>query len=186
MNPGVTTKEAIMQVCRKIAAQQGLSALHMRTVAKECHIALGTLYNYYADKNALLLATVESVWQDIFHTDARCEVQLSFPDAVAELFDRIRIGISNYPGFLTAHSVTLANAQNGEAKERMERCFAHMKAGMLAALSADQQVDADTFSEELTREAFVDFVFDHMLLLFMQQKTDCTALTALIRRLLYR
>ena len=186
MNPGVTTKEAIMQVCRKLAAEQGISALHMRTVAKECHIALGTLYNYYADKNALLLATVESVWMDIIHTDAQSEAPLSFPDAVAELFDRIRIGISNYPDFLTAHSVVLANFQNGEAKSRMEHCFAHMKAGMLAALSVDPEVDAAAFSEALPREAFVDLIFDHMLLLFVQQKTDCTVLTALIRRVIYR
>ena len=56
MNTGITSKEAIMQACRKIAAQKGLSALNMRTVAKECNIALGTLYNYYADKDELLIA----------------------------------------------------------------------------------------------------------------------------------
>ena len=45
MKPGVTSKEDIMQVCRKIAAEQGLPAVNMRAVAKECGIALGTLYN---------------------------------------------------------------------------------------------------------------------------------------------
>ena len=52
-----------MQVCRRIAAQEGLSALSMRTVARACGVALGTLYHYYADKDALLIATVESIWQ---------------------------------------------------------------------------------------------------------------------------
>lgn len=186
MNPGITSKDAIMQVCRKIAAQQGLSALHMRTVAKECHIALGTLYNYYADKDALLLAAVESVWQDIFHTDETCCEASAFPDYVAGLFDRIQKGVAAYPGFLTAHSVSLAKSQNDEAKSTMERCFAHMKAGMLSVLSADPKADADAFSETLTREAFVDFVMDHMLLLLVQGKKDCAALTALIGRVIYR
>lgn len=41
MNPGATSKAAIMQVCWRIAAQEGLSALSMRTVARACGVALG-------------------------------------------------------------------------------------------------------------------------------------------------
>ena len=41
MNPGATSKAAIMQVCRRIAAQEGLSVLSMRTVARACGVALG-------------------------------------------------------------------------------------------------------------------------------------------------
>lgn len=69
-----------MQVCRRIAAQEGLSALSMRTVARACGVALGTLYNYYADKDALLIATVESIWQEIFHTDAGSLTARPFPE----------------------------------------------------------------------------------------------------------
>ena len=69
MNPGATSKDAILQVCRRMAAQEGLSALSMRAVARECGVALGTLYNYYADKDALLIAAVESIWREIFHMD---------------------------------------------------------------------------------------------------------------------
>lgn len=80
MNTGVTSKEAIMQVCRQIVAAKGLPALNMRLVADECHIALGTLYNYYSDKNELLIATVESIWKDIFHMNQKCENCFSFPE----------------------------------------------------------------------------------------------------------
>ena len=51
MNTVITSKKSIMQVCRHIVAESGLTALNMRSVADECHIALGTLYNYYADKD---------------------------------------------------------------------------------------------------------------------------------------
>lgn len=40
MNPVVTSIDAILQVCQSILAEQGLSELNMRTVAKECGIAL--------------------------------------------------------------------------------------------------------------------------------------------------
>ena len=82
MNPGVTSKEQILQVCRQIAAEEGLQAVSMRSVAGKCGVALGTLYNYYADKDELLIATVESVWQDIFHMDGLPDQDLSFPGCV--------------------------------------------------------------------------------------------------------
>ena len=66
LNTVITSKAAIMLVCRRIVAEKGMKALNMRTVANACHIALGTLYNYYADKDALILATVESIWREIF------------------------------------------------------------------------------------------------------------------------
>ena len=41
MNTVVTSKEAIMAVCRQLVAEKGLMAVNMRMVAKECDIALG-------------------------------------------------------------------------------------------------------------------------------------------------
>ena len=46
MSAGITSRDAIMQACRRIAAERGLTAVSMRAVARESHIALGTLYNY--------------------------------------------------------------------------------------------------------------------------------------------
>lgn len=51
MNRGATSKEDILQACRKIVARGSLKAVNMRTVAAECQIALGTLYNYYSNKD---------------------------------------------------------------------------------------------------------------------------------------
>ena len=92
MNTNATSREAILQACRRIVAEEGVQALSMRRVAEACGIALGTLYNYYADKNALVLATVESIWREIFHAEKRGLPRASFPDCVAELYARIQRG----------------------------------------------------------------------------------------------
>ena len=171
-----------MQVCRRIAAQEGLSALSMRTVARACGVALGTLYNYYADKDALLIATVESIWQEIFHTDAGSLTEHAFPEQVASLFDCVWRGTQRYPGFLSAHSMVIAGARRGEACRAMEACFAHMKAGLLAGLRADSAVNPAAFSDAFTPEQLVDFALDHLLLLLMKGEEDCTPLTEMLRR----
>lgn len=185
MNTVITSKDAIMQVCRCIVAEKGLAALNMRLVADACHIALGTLYNYYADKDELVLATVESIWRDIFHADQRCERACSFPGYVKELYARIRKGTEAYPNFLTGHSISIASAKRGEAKSTMEHTFAHMKVGMLEALRADQAVRENAFSASFSRDDFINFVFNQMLVLLVQSQPDCAVLLEVICRVIY-
>ena len=71
LNTVITSKEAIMQVCRRIVAEKGMNALNMRLVADECGIALGTLYNCFAGKDALVLAAVGRASGEIFFMRAR-------------------------------------------------------------------------------------------------------------------
>lgn len=186
MNPVVTSKEAILQVCRKITAERGLTALSMRTVAAELGIGLGTLYNYFPDKDALLLATVESVWTDIVHGGQPCVPSLPFPEAVAQLFRCILDGAARYPHFLTTHALAIAKSKKTEAKGAMEQCFTHMKAGLLEALRSDPMVDKAAFSGDPTDADFVDFVLEHLLLLLSRDTPDSAPLLALIRRVIYR
>lgn len=174
-----------MQVCRCIVAEKGMKALNMRLVADQCHIALGTLYNYYADKNALVLATVESIWKDIFHAGHQEEPHASFPGYVAELYARVRKGAQAYPGFLTGHSISIAGAKRGEAKSVMERTFAHMKAGMLEVLQNDPSVPENAFPPTFSKEDFVGFVLDHLLILLVQGQPNCNVLLEIIRRVIY-
>ena len=66
MKPVITSQKAILDTCRNMVTTQGLSAINMRSVAKACGVAVGSLYNYFPSKDDLLQATVCSVWMDIF------------------------------------------------------------------------------------------------------------------------
>ena len=179
LNTVITSKEAIMQVCRRIVAEKGMNALNMRLVADECGIALGTLYNYFADKDALVLAAVESIWRDIFHAGPPHETAPSFPGYVAALYERIQKGAEAYPGFLTGHSISIAASKRGEAKSVMEHTFAHMKAGMLEVLRKDPSVPSNAFTPSFSQEDFVGFVQDQLL---VWGQSTCGALLEVIRR----
>ena len=185
MNPSATSREEIMSVCREIAAHSGLNALSVRNVARECGVAPSTLYNYYSDKDEITLATVESIWQDIFHTGDVCETDFTFPQYVEYLFDCAKRGAQSYPSFLTAHSVALAGSRKGEAKNTMERYFSHMKTGMLEVLHADKNVSEKAFTPALTEDDLMAFVLDNILLLLMKGAQSCSALCELICRIIY-
>lgn len=52
------TKAEILDVAYARAQQDGLGGLSIRSVARECGVAVGTLYNYFPDKASLVSAIV--------------------------------------------------------------------------------------------------------------------------------
>lgn len=185
MNTVVTSKEAILQVCRELVSESGLSALNMRTVAQRCNVALGSLYNYFPSKNDLTLAAIESVWQDIFHLDHRCRIGDTFPDYVQWIFESVQTGMTEYPNFFTAHSISFASSEKDQARQTMERYFQHMKTGMRHALECDSYVRSDSFNSNFTQTDFVDFTLSSLLSLLMQHRMNCSILLEIIRRTIY-
>ncbi len=186
INPEITSKEAIMLVCRRIAAEKGLKALSMRAVARECGIALGTLYNYFSNKEELLIAAIASVWEDIFRLTHGEETSppLPFPEYVEKLFINVRERFREYPDFFTAHSAAVASSGKGKAKNEMENCTEKIKATLLSVLHKDKLVNQKVFGAGLSEEGFVEFVLDSIILLLMQQK-ECDTLIAVIRKVIY-
>lgn len=185
VNTAVTSREAILTVCREMVSRQGLSSLNMRSVARACQVALGSLYNYFPSKDDLLLATVESVWQDIFHMGGLPDQALSFPGCVQWIFDRVQQGRRTYPNFFTVHSLLFASSEKERARQAMGRHLAHIKTALEEALRRDPDLRPDAFSPAFSREEFLDFVLTSLLALLLQGKPDCSLLLELIRRAIY-
>lgn len=184
MNPPNTSKEEIMRVSRKIVAEKGLPALNMRTLAKECGIALGTLYNYYSDKDELVVAAIESVWQEIFEKSVPGSA-VKFTQYVTQTYAQIIDGLKDYPNFLAAHSMSVAGSAKGVARGMMERCFGEIRRKLREVLQADKNVDRSVFSDKFSEENLIEHILDSIIILIMKGKQDCAALTEILDRLLY-
>ena len=68
MNTIITSKDNILDGAKKLIADKGLSALDMRSLASFLHISVGSLYNYFPSKEALIEESVGAVFKDIFHS----------------------------------------------------------------------------------------------------------------------
>lgn len=53
----------IRGLSRHILLEQGYNALSMRALASQCGVAVGTLYNYYSSKDALVAQLILDDWQ---------------------------------------------------------------------------------------------------------------------------
>ncbi len=59
-------RELILSEAKKILENEGYSQISIRRVAKECGIAVGTIYNYFPTKKGLIVEMMTDFWEEYF------------------------------------------------------------------------------------------------------------------------
>lgn len=59
-------RELILEKAQKILHNEGYSSVSIRRVAKECDIAVGTIYNYFPGKKELIVEMMSNFWEGYF------------------------------------------------------------------------------------------------------------------------
>ena len=185
MNTAVTSKEDILKTSRKLIQQQGWSAINIRSVAAACGVSVGSIYNYFDSKAALMGAAVESVWHEIFHRPKDEAVFQDTQACIAWIYQKMEHGCKQYPGFFTLHSLGFMQEEKSDGKRRMLQTWNHILDGLCSVLKRDARVRADAFTEQLTVERFADVLFSLMLSALLRQDYDPTAVLEIVRRTLY-
>ncbi len=179
------SEEEILRHCREIVQQKGLTALNMRTVAEACGMGLGSLYYYFPSKNALVIATIESVWSDLFRLEDSQLEDCSFPEYVHRCFERLHQGIQKYPNFFTIHSVSVSEDGRSEARETMMRYMERILSSFREVLIRDPDVRKDAFDETFQMDDFLNYVLESMIELLLRGHENCNVLVEMICRTLY-
>lgn len=185
MNTVVTSKEEILEASRELIRQQGWSAVSIRSVAAACGVSVGSIYNYFDSKTALVSAAVESVWCEIFHRPENDAVFQDIRSCMIWIYERMEYGCRQYPGFFTLHSLGFMREEKSDGKQKMQQTWQHILEGLCSVLKRDRNIRPDAFTEQFTAETFADVLFSLMLSALLRQDYDPEAVLEIIRRTLY-
>lgn len=186
MNKTVTSKEDILSVSKKIVADQGIQEINMRNVAKQCNVAVGSVYNYFPSKNDLMIATIDAIWKEIIQSISDCNLSFGFLENIENLFNAVKSGGEKYPLFFSIHSMSIAKSGKDKGRETMTQYFESIKSDLLLSLMEDQRIKEEFFSEECTQHDFIEFVFSNLILLLIQKQESCHVLIEIIKGAIYR
>lgn len=186
MNKIITSQEAILSVGKEIVLENGLQGLSIRDVAQRCGVSIGSIYNYFPTKSDLIVATIESIWMDIMHSNKVCKDHSNFVDCIQSLFLNIQRGLEKYTYFFSAHSMSVVTFDKIKGRVSMNRYFSYIKNGLLANLDDDVNVNSAVFSSSFTKEDFIDFVFSNLVTLLIKQANSCDFLLDIIKRIIYK
>ena len=185
MNTIVTSQEELLKTSRKLVQQHGWAAVNIRSVASACGVSVGSIYNYFDSKAALVGATVESVWHEIFHHPEDETVFQDTQSCIAWIYERMEYGCRQYPGFFTLHSLGFAQEAKPDGKRQMQQTWQHILDGLCSVLRKDTRVRPDAFTERFTVEQCADILFSLMLSALLRQDYNPDAVLEIVRRILY-
>lgn len=185
MNPMATSKETILKTSRELIQQNGWAGVNIRSVAAACGVSVGCIYNYFASKTALLSATVESIWSDIFHHPEDALVFRDTLSCVRWMYQQLAYGSQRYPGFFTHHALGFVRENTADGKQQMQRAWQHILDALCRVLRSDPKVRADAFTEEFTVEQFAEMLFSLMLSALVRQDFDPSTVLEVVRRTIY-
>ena len=176
-----TLRDQLLTVAREIVSTSGAEALNIRELASRTGVATGTIYNYFENKDEVLLTLSEEYWRKAL---AELKTQLQperFSDQLKHICAFLTERIKDTRGNLMK---SLGGARS-DGIQRMRGFQSLVIAELTALLTVDEQIRPNLWTAEFTRERFAKFVFDSLLSSVSSETCEHAFLIQIVNRVLY-
>lgn len=176
-----TLRDTLLNAAQNIADMEGIEAVNIRSIAGEAGVASGTVYNYFSNKEEILLALTERYWKQTL-LEMRAEVTAdSFCEQLQEIFCFLKVRIEQSAGRLM-HS--LGNVE-AEGQVQMASMQAVLEETLLQGMEQDADIRRDVWDETFAREQLIRFIMMNMTMALKTRAPDIAFLITMIRRTIY-
>lgn len=174
-------RNIILDLAREIISTAGPEAVNIRKIAEKAGIATGTIYNYYAGKDEILLALTEEYWRDTLLGMNDAILTEGFCNQLEEIYRYLNHRIRQSGGMLMG---SLHNVEK-VGRERMQAMQQQLGKELLLRMAADQMVRKDLWNETFTKVRYVDFIIMNLMLSLQMHADNIDFFIEIIKRTLY-
>ncbi len=173
MNHRVISKEQILEKAMEIALREGVDRVSIRKLAAACGIAVGSVYNYYPNKEALIAAVAERFWSGILTDQEKLYRRgISFTAFLEQYYSFLYGRLAQYDkGWLMQIS----------GRESEKNVIRMLKSVLLE----DRRVNGSIWNMELNEDAFCQYVVTNLMALLQVGESNCRFFLFLLEHLLY-
>lgn len=181
----LNVKNRVLESTKKMIADTGNTDFTMRDIAKDCGIALGTIYNYYPSKAELIIDIVADLWDKCF-AEMRLIDQADFFSAMKEFYGILQKYLQGFTESLMSGLGAL-NSNGKELSSSMDLRYVSVCKQMLVdfLVKYNSQLDCeilDVFGYEGTAE----FMLNHFTGMVRNHQTDYSKFDYFIKKLLVK
>lgn len=176
-----TLRHTLLNLAQNIADTEGIEAVNIRSIAKKAGIATGTIYNYFSNKDEILLALTEEYWKQAL-LEMRTEITAdSFCERLQEMFYFLKTRIDQSAGKLMN---SLGNIELAR-EAHMASMQSALEAAFIQYIEQDANIRKDIWDETFTKEQFARFIMMNMTMLLKARASDITFFITIIKRSIY-
>lgn len=182
-------RNEIVSIAYKHAQKEGLSSLSIRSIAKECNVAVGTIYNYFPDKAALVTEVISTFWSNIaFSPETRTCLNYQKGESLITFCERLYSTMNDALGQFRSNwlgevsSLDPRTRQKGRQAENA--CFEHIYASLEKVIQADNTINQSAL-ETITTQDLAHFIWSSMYNSLRQEETNCSTLLSILKLALY-
>ena len=192
------TRDQILDVAYARAQRDGMASLGIRTVARECGVATGTIYNYFPDKASLVTEVVGRFWRQAMENAQNSPAVAAVPAAPQGVAGEYR-ALLVHCATLSAHlcsslsafragwlrEIATLDARSREQTHRAERaCFVQIMQGIQAVIEVDESIVSEA-RDRFDAASLAELIWDSMFSSIKAGDPSCKTLFALLERALY-
>lgn len=186
------SRETILSVAYDRAQKDGMASLGIRTIANECGVAIGTIYNYFPDKASLVTEVVARFWRtaiDEAGVLTSAEERSQGAEGTLMVYCRcLAQGLTESLGHFQASWLREISNLDSRSLERTrvaeEECFRGISRGIARHIEADTAITARA-REKFETEQLASFIWKGMFGSIKLGDPSCKTLFSLLELALY-
>jgi len=176
-----TLRETLLDCARVITDAEGPEAINIRVIARQAGVSIGTVYNYFSNKDDMLLALTEEYWKKTLSEMFEEVTAGSFYGQLEEMFTFLSRRIHSSAGILMR---SLSNIEV-VGRDRMQSMQEALKENIIQRMRLDNNVRVDIWNETFTKEQYAHFIIMNMMLHLQMKASTFEFFIEIVKRTIY-
>jgi AcrR family transcriptional regulator len=176
-----TMRDILLTNARMITDTRGIDELSIRFIAKKSGVAVGTVYNYFSNKEELLLALTEKYWKEILLEMESVIILDSFYKQLKEMYDFLKKSME-HSGRILMQSLKNTHIDGKRQMESMEQSLEKI---IRQQLEQDKKIRLDIWNISFTKEQYAHFIMMNFIAHLRTKAPDISFFIEIVKRTLY-
>lgn len=176
-----TLQAALLAHARTLMNEQGAEAINIRALAKLSGVSVGTVYNYFASKEDILLALTEEYWQVTLREMEGAIPNGSFLAQMEAIYAYLRDRMNDSARTLMSSLGSVETA----GQQRMHAMQQVLRAAVIRRMSMDPAIPSGLWQNAFTQQAYADFVIMNLMMQLRADAPDIKFFLEIMNKTLY-
>lgn len=174
-------RSLLLSHSKTIIEAEGIEALNIRTLAKKSQISVGTVYNYFSNKDDILLSLAEDYWKQALSEMNLFVCAPSFFDQLDEIYTFLKTHLDRCAALLMQN----LGSAIPTGRQRMNSMHEVLMLEIMRRMTEDHQIRHHIWCENFSKEEYARFLVTHLIVALRTGHQDIHFLIEIVKRTIY-